>query len=70
MSKDVLRVILTGAASGVGAATAALLAKGRACIVFNYSNSQKEAEVPHCPDRVPARRTMKTFSLSLLGDLA
>lgn len=37
-------VIITGAASGLGAATAAMLAKGGARIVVNYSSSQKEAE--------------------------
>src|SRR6266852_579282 len=44
MSKDGLCVIVTGSASGLGAATAAILAKGGACIVVNYSSSQKEAE--------------------------
>jgi 3-oxoacyl-[acyl-carrier protein] reductase len=44
MSKDGLCAIVTGSASGLGAATAAILAKGGARIVVNYSNSQKEAE--------------------------
>jgi 3-oxoacyl-[acyl-carrier protein] reductase len=44
MSKDGLCVIVTGSASGLGAATAAMLAKGGARIVVNYSSSQKEAE--------------------------
>jgi len=45
MSKDGLCAIVTGSASGLGAATAAILAKGGARIVINYSSSQKEAEV-------------------------
>jgi NAD(P)-dependent dehydrogenase (short-subunit alcohol dehydrogenase family) len=45
MSRDGLYAIVTGSASGLGAATAALLAKGGARIVVNYSSSQKEAEV-------------------------
>jgi 3-oxoacyl-[acyl-carrier protein] reductase len=44
MSKDALCVIVTGSASGLGAATAAILAKGGARIVVNYSSSAKEAE--------------------------
>src|SRR5580693_2798707 len=44
MSKDGLCVIVTGSASGLGAATAAILAKEGARIVVNYSSSQKEAE--------------------------
>ena len=44
MSKDGLCVIVTGSASGLGAATAAILARGGARIVVNYSSSQKEAE--------------------------
>ncbi|NVN85749.1 MAG: SDR family oxidoreductase [Rhodopseudomonas sp.] len=44
MSKDGLCVIVTGSASGLGAATAASLAKDGARIVVNYSSSQKEAE--------------------------
>ena len=44
MSKDGLCVIVTGSASGLGAATAAILAKGDARIVVNYSSSQKESE--------------------------
>jgi 3-oxoacyl-[acyl-carrier protein] reductase len=44
MSKDGLCAIVTGSASGLGAATAAILAKGKARIVVNYSSSQKEAE--------------------------
>src|SRR5215472_4497448 len=44
MSRDGLYAIVTGSASGLGAATATLLAKGGARIVVNYSNSQKEAE--------------------------
>src|SRR5579863_6352071 len=44
MSKDGLCAIVTGSASGLGAATAIILAKGGARIVINYSSSQKEAE--------------------------
>src|SRR5260221_6939223 len=44
MSWDGLCTIVTGSASGLGAATSAILAKGGARIVVNYSNSQKEAE--------------------------
>jgi len=44
MSKDSLCAIVTGSASGLGAATAAILARGGARIVVNYSSSQKEAE--------------------------
>jgi NAD(P)-dependent dehydrogenase (short-subunit alcohol dehydrogenase family) len=44
MSKDGLHAIVTGSASGLGAATAAILAKGGGRIVVNYSSSQKEAE--------------------------
>ena len=44
MSKDGLCAIVTGSASGLGAATAGLLARGGARIVVNYSNSKKEAE--------------------------
>src|ERR1700722_13373599 len=44
MSKDGLCAIVTGSASGLGAATAAILAKAGARIVVNYSSSQKEAE--------------------------
>ncbi|MEI9926300.1 MAG: SDR family NAD(P)-dependent oxidoreductase [Bradyrhizobium sp.] len=44
MSRDGLCVIVTGAASGLGAATAAILAKDGARIVINYASSQKEAE--------------------------
>jgi len=44
MSKDGLFVIITGSASGLGAATASILAKTGGRIVVNYSNSKKEAE--------------------------
>jgi 3-oxoacyl-[acyl-carrier protein] reductase len=44
MSKDGLCAVVTGSASGLGAATAAILAKGGARIVVNYSSSAKEAE--------------------------
>jgi 3-oxoacyl-[acyl-carrier protein] reductase len=44
MSQDGLCTIVTGSASGLGATTAAILAKGGARIVVNYSNSKKEAE--------------------------
>src|SRR5512138_647046 len=44
MSKDGLCAIVTGSASGLGAATAAVLARGGARIVVNYSNSKAEAE--------------------------
>lgn len=44
MSKDGLFAIVTGSASGLGAATAAILAAGGGKIAVNYSNSKKEAE--------------------------
>lgn len=44
MSKNWLCAIVTGAASGLEAATAGLWAKVGARIVVNYSRSQKEAE--------------------------
>jgi NAD(P)-dependent dehydrogenase (short-subunit alcohol dehydrogenase family) len=44
MAKDGLCAVVTGSASGLGAATAAILAKGGARIVINYSSSAKEAE--------------------------
>jgi len=44
MSMDGLCAIVTGSASGLGAASAAILAKGGARIVVNYSSSQTEAE--------------------------
>jgi NAD(P)-dependent dehydrogenase (short-subunit alcohol dehydrogenase family) len=44
MSKDGLCAVVTGSASGLGAATAAILAKRGARLVINYSSSQKEAE--------------------------
>jgi NAD(P)-dependent dehydrogenase (short-subunit alcohol dehydrogenase family) len=45
MAKDGLCAIVTGSASGLGAATAAILAQGGgARIVVNYSSSAKEAE--------------------------
>src|ERR1700690_1012237 len=44
MSKDGLCAVVTGSASGLGAATAAILAKDGARIVINYPSSQKEAE--------------------------
>jgi 3-oxoacyl-[acyl-carrier protein] reductase len=44
MSKDGLCVVITGSASGLGAATAAILAKGGARIVINYASSAKEAD--------------------------
>jgi 3-oxoacyl-[acyl-carrier protein] reductase len=44
MSGDGLCAIVTGSASGLGAATAAILAKGGARVVVNYSSSKKEAE--------------------------
>src|SRR4051812_23644950 len=44
MSKDGLCVVITGSASGLGAATALSLAKGGARVVINYASSQKEAE--------------------------
>ncbi len=50
MSKDGLYAIVTGSASGLGAATAAILASSGARIVVNYSSSRKEAEqtADHC----------------------
>ena len=44
MSKDGLCAIVTGSASGLGAATAGLLAEDGARIVVNYSHSKAEAE--------------------------
>src|SRR5262249_42111093 len=44
MSKNGLNAIVTGSASGLGAATASILAKGGGKVVVNYSNSKKEAE--------------------------
>ena len=44
MAKDGFCAIVTGSASGLGAATAAILAKDGARIVVNYSSSRKEAE--------------------------
>src|SRR3954464_9856121 len=44
MSGDVLCAMVTGSASGLGAASAAILAKDGARIVVNYSSSKKEAE--------------------------
>jgi NAD(P)-dependent dehydrogenase (short-subunit alcohol dehydrogenase family) len=44
MSKQGLCAIVTGSASGLGAATAAILATDGARIVINYSSSHKEAE--------------------------
>ncbi|RXH24754.1 oxidoreductase [Bradyrhizobium nanningense] len=44
MLKNGVCAIVTGSASGLGAATARLLAKDGARIVVNYSKSQKEAE--------------------------
>src|SRR5262249_46308661 len=41
MSKDGLCAIVTGSASGLEAATAAILAEGGGKIVVNYSNSKK-----------------------------
>src|SRR5215468_690401 len=44
MSKDGLCAIVTGSASGLGAATAAILARGGGRIVVNYASSKTEAE--------------------------
>jgi 3-oxoacyl-[acyl-carrier protein] reductase len=44
MAKDNLCAIVTGSASGLGAATAEILARSGARLVINYSSSQKEAE--------------------------
>jgi 3-oxoacyl-[acyl-carrier protein] reductase len=44
MARDDLCAIITGSASGLGAATAAILAKGGARVVVNYSSSKTEAE--------------------------
>src|SRR5258707_13090651 len=44
MSNDGMCVVITGSASGLGAATAMSLAKGGARIVITYASSQKEAE--------------------------
>jgi 3-oxoacyl-[acyl-carrier protein] reductase len=44
MAKDGLCAIVTGSASGLGRATAQILAKDGARIVVNYSNSKNDAE--------------------------
>jgi len=44
MAKDGLCAIVTGSASGLGAATAQILARGGARLVINYSSSKTEAE--------------------------
>lgn len=44
MSNDGMSVIITGSASGLGAATALQLARGGARIVVNYASSRTEAE--------------------------
>lgn len=44
MSENSLCAIVTGSASGLGAASATLLAKHGARLVINYCNSQREAE--------------------------
>jgi NAD(P)-dependent dehydrogenase (short-subunit alcohol dehydrogenase family) len=44
MASDGMGVVITGSASGLGAATAAALAKQGARIVINYSSSKSEAE--------------------------
>jgi 3-oxoacyl-[acyl-carrier protein] reductase len=44
MAKDGLCAVVTGSASGLGAATAEILSKGGARIVVNYSSSKTEAE--------------------------
>src|SRR6266567_2663097 len=44
MANDSLCAIVTGSASGLGAATAEILARSGARLVINYSSSQKEAE--------------------------
>src|SRR3954447_18230991 len=44
MASDGMCVVITGSASGLGAATAAALAKQGARIVINYSSSKTEAE--------------------------
>jgi NAD(P)-dependent dehydrogenase (short-subunit alcohol dehydrogenase family) len=44
MAKDGLCAIVTGSASGLGRATAEILAKDGARIVVNYSNSKNDAE--------------------------
>jgi NAD(P)-dependent dehydrogenase (short-subunit alcohol dehydrogenase family) len=44
MAKDSLCAIVTGSASGLGAATAEILARSGARLVINYSSSQREAE--------------------------
>jgi NAD(P)-dependent dehydrogenase (short-subunit alcohol dehydrogenase family) len=44
MASDGMCVVITGSASGLGAATAARLAKDGARIVINYSSSKTEAE--------------------------
>ena len=44
MASDGMCVVITGSASGLGAATATRLARDGARIVINYASSQKEAE--------------------------
>jgi hypothetical protein len=56
MSMDGLCAIVTGSASGLGAATAAILAKGGGRIVVNYSSSQKAARWWWFKGTLPAMR--------------
>jgi len=58
MSKDGLCAIVTGSASGLGAATASILAKGGARIVVNYSSSKAEAEATARAIRAAGGRAM------------
>src|SRR5215472_9693619 len=44
MAREGICAIVTGSASGLGAATAAILARSGARLVVNYSNSKAEAE--------------------------
>ena len=44
MAKDGLCAIVTGSASGLGAATAEIFARSGARLVINYSSSEREAE--------------------------
>src|SRR5215469_16825222 len=66
MSKDALCVIVTGSASGLGAATAGILAKGGARILVNYSNSKNEAEAT----AEACRKAGATEVLVVQGDVA
>jgi NAD(P)-dependent dehydrogenase (short-subunit alcohol dehydrogenase family) len=65
MSMDGLRVIVTGSASGLGAASAMSLAKAGARLVINYASSKNEAE--HTADQC---RTAGADVVVVQGDVS